>query len=71
MTIKLAKIVRLNKAIKTEILGIIVSQVVTIVGTPLYTSGAHWWKGAAATLNNRPTISINKPKATPTSKLFS
>jgi hypothetical protein len=34
-------------------------KVVTIVGTPSYTSGDHQWKGAAAILNNRPT-DINK-----------
>jgi hypothetical protein len=40
------------------ILGIIVNQVVTILGTSLYTSGAQLWKGAAAILNKKP-ININ------------
>lgn len=30
-------------------------KVVTIVGTPSYTSGDHQWNGAAAILNNKPT----------------
>lgn len=44
-----------------EILGITVNQVVTIVGTPSYTSGAQLWKGAAATLNKKPTPMISLP----------
>lgn len=51
-----------NRKIKIEILGITVNQVVTIVGTPSYTSGAQLWKGAAATLNKNPTAMINTPK---------
>jgi len=31
------------------------------VGDPWYTSGAHDWKGAAATLNNRPIMSNKIP----------
>jgi hypothetical protein len=50
-----------NKKIKIEILGITVNHVVTIVGTPSYTSGAQLWKGAAATLNKNPTAMINTP----------
>lgn len=54
-----------SKKIKIEILGITVNHVVTIVGTPSYTSGAQLWKGAAATLNNKPTPIINIPKTIP------
>ena len=54
-----------NKKIKIEILGITVNQVVTIVGTPSYTSGAQLWKGAAATLNKNPTPIINTPNTIP------
>jgi hypothetical protein len=35
-------------------------KVVTIVGTPSYTSGDHQWKGAAAILNKKPTEINNK-----------
>src|SRR5581483_1568481 len=31
-------------------------QAVTGAGAPSYASGAHWWKGTAATLNPKPTI---------------
>jgi hypothetical protein len=40
---------------RIEILGIIVSQVVTIVGVPSYTSGVRLWNGAAAILNRKST----------------
>ena len=50
-----------NRKIKIDILGITVNQVVTIVGTPSYTSGAQLWKGAAATLNKKPTPMISLP----------
>ena len=50
-----------NKKIKIEILGITVNHVVTIVGTPSYTSGAQLLKGADATLNKNPTAMINTP----------
>lgn len=53
-----------NKKTKIEILGITVNHVVTIVGTPSYTSGAQLWNGAAATLNNRPTPMISTPNDT-------
>ena len=53
-----------NKKIKMDILGITVNQVVTIVGTPSYTSGAQLWKGAAATLNKNPTAMISIPNIT-------
>jgi hypothetical protein len=42
------------------ILPIIAINVVTIVGTPSYTSGDHQWKGAAAILNKNPTDINNK-----------
>lgn len=54
-----------NKNTKIEILGITVSQVVTIVGTPSYTSGAQLWNGAAATLNRNPTPIISAPNTIP------
>ena len=54
-----------SKNTKIEILGITVSQVVTIVGTPSYTSGAQLWKGAAATLNRNPTPIISTPSTIP------
>lgn len=54
-----------SKKTKMEILGITVNQVVTIVGTPSYTSGAQLWKGAAATLNRKPTPMISTPSITP------
>lgn len=50
---------------KIEILGITVSHVVTIVGTPSYTSGAQLWNGAAATLNRNPTPIISTPSTIP------
>lgn len=53
---------------KIEILGITVNQVVTMVGTPSYTSGAQLWKGAAATLNKNPTPIIKTPSTTPVSR---
>ena len=53
-----------SSRIKIEILGITVSHVVTIVGTPSYTSGAQLWNGAAATLNKNPTPMINTPNTT-------
>lgn len=54
-----------SKKIKIDILGITVNHVVTMVGTPSYTSGAQLWKGAAATLNKNPTPMINTPKTIP------
>lgn len=57
-----------NRNTKIEILGITVNHVVTIVGTPSYTSGAQLWKGAAATLNKNPTPIINTPSTTPVSR---
>lgn len=54
-----------SKKTKIEILGITVNQVVTIVGTPSYTSGAQLWNGAAATLNRNPTPIISAPKTIP------
>ena len=50
---------------KIEILGITVSHVVTIVGTPSYTSGAQLWNGAAATLNRKPTPISSTPSTIP------
>jgi hypothetical protein len=35
-------------------------KVVTMVGTPSYTSGDHQWNGAAAILNKNPTEINNK-----------
>lgn len=52
---------------KIEIFGITVNHVVTIVGTPSYTSGAQLWKGAAATLNKNPTAIKTIPNTTPLS----
>ena len=54
-----------NSKIKIEILGITASHVVTIVGTPSYTSGAQLWNGAEATLNRNPTVIITNPRITP------
>ena len=48
---------------KIEILGITASHVVTIVGTPSYTSGDQLWNGAADTLNRNPTTRIVRPIA--------
>src|SRR5258708_26099263 len=31
---------------------------VMLVGAPSYASGAHWWKGTAAILNNTPVIVV-------------
>ena len=56
-----------NKNTKIEIFGITVNHVVTIVGTPSYTSGAQLWNGAAATLNRKPTPMINTPSTRPSS----
>jgi hypothetical protein len=44
---------------KIDILAIIATKVVTIVGIASYTSGLQKWKGAAETLNKNPT-DINK-----------
>jgi hypothetical protein len=38
-----------------DILAKLAKNVVTIVGTPSYTSGDHQWKGAADILNKNPT----------------
>lgn len=54
-----------SKNTKIEILGITVSHVVTIVGTPSYTSGAQLWNGAAATLNRKPTPIRSTPSTIP------
>lgn len=54
-----------NSRMKIEILGITASHVVTIVGTPSYTSGAQLWNGADPTLNKNPTVIITKPRITP------
>jgi hypothetical protein len=54
-----------SKKTKIEILGITVSHVVTIVGTPSYTSGAQLWNGAAATLNRNPTPIRSTPSTIP------
>ena len=54
-----------SKKTKIEILGITVSHVVTIVGTPSYTSGAQLWNGAAATLNRNPTPIRSTPNTIP------
>jgi len=59
-----------SKNTKIEIFGITVNQVVTIVGTPSYTSGAQLWKGAAATLNKNPTP-INSTPSTIPCEIFS
>jgi hypothetical protein len=50
-----------SRKTKIDSLGIIVSHVVTIVGTPSYTSGAQLWNGAADTLNRKPTTRIVNP----------
>lgn len=54
-----------SKNTKIEILGITVNHVVTIVGTPSYTSGAQLWNGAAATLNRKPTPINSTPNTIP------
>lgn len=54
-----------SKNTKIDIFGITVNHVVTIVGTPSYTSGAQLWKGAAATLNKNPTPINNTPNTIP------
>ena len=51
------------KNTKIDNLGIIVNQVVTIVGTPSYTSGAQECNGAAPILNNKPIVKIIQPIA--------
>jgi hypothetical protein len=43
-------------------LGIIATNVVTIVGIASYTSGLQKWNGAALTLNKNPTIIISNEK---------
>lgn len=48
-----------------EILGIVLSHAVTIVGVPSYTSGAQLWNGAAATLNRKPAPISTSPSCTP------
>ena len=50
---------------KIEILGITLNHVVTIVGTPSYTSGAQLWNGAAAILNKNPAVITTRPSITP------
>ena len=50
-----------SSSTKIEIFGIIASHVVTIVGTPSYTSGDQLWNGAAETLNRNPTARIVNP----------
>ena len=52
----------INKA-KIDIFGTIAIYVVTIVGTPSYTSGDQKWNGAALTLNRNPTKRIINPKS--------
>jgi len=42
-----------------DILAIIATNVVTIVGIASYTSGLQKWKGAALTLNKNPTLKIS------------
>lgn len=59
------KLCKVNSNTKIEILGITAIHVVTIVGTPSYTSGAQLWKGAEAILNKNPTVMITSPKVTP------
>ena len=49
-----------NKKIKIDILAIIATKVVTIVGIASYTSGLQKWNGAAETLNKNPTDINNK-----------
>jgi hypothetical protein len=44
---------------RIDILGAIEKNVVTRVGEPSYTSGAHIWKGTTVILNKKPTT-INK-----------
>jgi hypothetical protein len=56
---------RVNNSTIIEILGITASHVVTIVGTPSYTSGAQLWNGAEAILNRNPTVMITSPRITP------
>ena len=45
-----------------DILAIIATKVVTIVGIASYTSGDQKWNGAALTLNKKPTLKISKAK---------
>ena len=52
----------INKA-NIDIFGTMAMYVVTIVGTPSYTSGDQKWNGAALTLNRNPTKRIIKPKS--------
>ena len=48
--------------INIDILAIIATNVVTIVGIASYTSGDQKWNGAALTLNKNPTLNISKEK---------
>ena len=54
-----------NNNIKIDIFGIIVNQVVTIVGVPSYTSGDQLCNVAAAILNKNPTKIKIIPKLIP------
>jgi hypothetical protein len=49
-----------NNNISIEILAIIATNVVTIVGIASYTSGLQKWNGADDILNKRPTDIITK-----------
>ena len=50
-----------NSAAKAAAFTPVAMNAVTGVGAPSYTSGAHMWKGTAATLNPKPTISNANP----------
>ena len=55
----------LIKTVNAAIFGSIAKNIVTEVGEPWYTSGAHMWKGTAEILNDKPTKTKTIPKVKP------
>src|SRR5690606_9804401 len=50
-----------TSAAKAPALTTTLMNVVTVVGAPVYTSGAHWWNGASDALNDSPAITSPAP----------
>src|SRR5260370_33113917 len=63
VTCEAANTVRNNRrsSAKLAVLEATLTYAVAGVGAPSYTSGAHLWNGAAATLKNRPTAINTNP----------
>ena len=55
----------LIKTVKAAIFGKIAKNIVTDVGDPWYTSGAHIWNGTAEILKAKPTKIKTIPKVSP------